>query len=156
MTSVTIAEVHAAQRLWGDGIVAIGQAYLDNGDYKAVGAAHVDRLYGYDLGPVLFKPTRAAARPFRLSKAEAISYFVTGVVPEDRGFALQPWSAVRFDNAGAFVQADFAVAMGSYVFTNANSGAETRMEYSFGYARDRDGQLRILLHHSSFPFSPTW
>jgi len=28
------------------------------------------------------------------------------------------------------------------------------VEYSFGYIKDEDGNLKIALHHSSLPYSP--
>jgi hypothetical protein len=64
---ITEAEVHEAQKIWGDGIVAIGNAFTNKEDYKALAATHVDTLYAYDEGTVLFKPTkgcRAAIPPF--------------------------------------------------------------------------------------------
>nr|VFJ52459.1 MAG: hypothetical protein BECKFW1821B_GA0114236_101224 [Candidatus Kentron sp. FW]VFJ53355.1 MAG: hypothetical protein BECKFW1821A_GA0114235_10424 [Candidatus Kentron sp. FW] len=153
-TSITKAEVLEAQKVWGDGIVAIGNAYTKKGDYKALATAHVDTLYAYDEGTVLFKPTKAAAQQFRLTEPDAISYFVTGVVPEDHGFALQPWSAVRFDNAGIIIDGDSAVAMGNYFFTDAKTGKEAKVEYTFGYVRAPDGKLLINVHHSAFPYQP--
>ncbi len=152
---ITEAEVQEAQKIWGDGIVAIGNAFTHKEDYKALAANHVDTLYAYDEGTVLFKPTKAAAQQFRLSEPDAISYFVTGVVPEDRGFALQPWSAVRFENAGILIDTDSAVAMGNYFFTDANTGKEAKAEFTFGYVRGEDGELLIDVHHSAFPYHPS-
>ena len=48
---------------------------------------------------------------------------------------------------------DSAVAMGDYVFTDATSGDEVRVEYTFGYRKNKDGKCRIFLHHSSVPYS---
>jgi hypothetical protein len=152
---ITKAEVEQAQKIWGDGIVAIGNAYKNKGDYKTLAAAHVDRLYAYDEGIVLFKPTKAAKQQFRLTEPDAVSYFVTGVVPEDHGFALQPWSAVRFENAGIFIDSDSAVAMGNYFFTDANTNKEVKVEFTFGYIRGADGKLLINLHHSALPYQPS-
>lgn len=123
--------------------------------YKKLAADHVDTLYAYDEGTVLFKPTKAAAQQFRHTEPEAISYFVTGVVPEDHGFALQPWSAVRFENDGIIIDSDSAVAMGDYFFTDANTGKEVMVEFTFGYIRGADGKLLINLHHSAFPYQPS-
>ena len=39
--------------------------------------------------------------------------------------------------------------MGNYYFTDL-SGAETKVEYTFGYQL-HEGRLHINLHHSSFP-----
>jgi len=151
---ITQEEVMAAQKSWGEAIVSIGNAYTNNEDYNLTAANVVNSLYGYDKGVVLFKPTKASEDPFRLTKEEALSYFVTGVVPEDHGFALQPWSNVRFENAGVIIAGNTATAMGNYYFTDAKSGDEAMVEYTFGYFKDEDGKLRINVHHSSLPYSP--
>ena len=147
-------EVVEAQKIWGEAIVAIGEAYTQKKDYKALAEEIVDTLYGYDEGAVLFKPTKASEKPFRLTKEEAISYFVTGIVPEDRGFAIQPWRKVRFENAEIIIDNDSAIAMGNYYFTDANTGKEAKVEFTFGYFKDENGKLRINMHHSSFPYRP--
>ncbi|WP_216825029.1 hypothetical protein [Agarilytica rhodophyticola] len=162
--AITKAEVYEAQRIWGEGIVAIGDAYTNGGDYKALAADHVATLYAYDQDTVLFKPTKAAEQQFRLNELDAVSYFVTGVVAEDKGFALQTWSAVRFENADIIIDSDSAVAMGNYFFTDANTGEEVKVEFTFGYVRDKDGDdddddeeggaLLINLHHSALPYNP--
>jgi hypothetical protein len=152
---ITIEDVHAAQQAWGDGIVAIGEASAEGGDARLLAAAFLDDLYAFELGPVLFKPTKAALVPFRGDRRAALSYFVAGdeAFPEDHGFALHPWRAVRFENTGVIPIPDGALAMGHYVFTTS-SDQETRVEYSFAYLRDPEGRLRIRLHHSSLPFVP--
>jgi hypothetical protein len=147
-------DVLAAEKAWGDAIVAIGKAYSHGEDYKALAKQYVDQLYAYDENTVLFKPTKAAKIPFRLSEDEAISYFVTGIVPEDHGFAIQPWSKVRFENVGIITDEDSATAMGHYYFTDAKSGKEVKAEYTLGYMKDEQGQMLITVHHSSFPYQP--
>ena len=148
-------DVIDAQETWGKAIVAIGKAYKNGGNYKALAANTVNKLYGYDEGTVLFKPTKALEEQFRLTQAQAVSYFVKGIVQEDKGFALQPWSKVRFENAGISLGCNDAVTMGNYYFTDVNTGKETKVEYTFGYHRNKDGKLMIDLHHSSLPFNPT-
>ncbi len=152
--AITEDEVTAAQQKWGDGIVVIGEAYSKGGDYRTLAEEHVDTLYGYDEGTVLFKPTKAAEHQFRLTEEDAISYFVGGVIDEDTGFALQPWTAVRFENAGTVIDSDSAVAMGNYYFTDGNTGEEAKVEYTFGYFRDDEGNLVINVHKSAFPYTP--
>lgn len=146
-TNITKDEVIAAQQAWGNGIVTIGKA----NDPKAAAQKHLDSLYGYDLGDVLFKPTKAAEEQFRGTESEALSYFVSGIVPEDKGFALAPYSKVRFENEGVITDCDSALAMGNYYFTNKD-GNEIKVEYSFGYVKDENGDLKINLHHSSLPY----
>jgi len=145
-------EVLAAQSQWGERLVAIGEAYLQHDDYRAVADDLVHDLYAYDEGPVLFKPTRAAACPFRKTEAEALSYFVQGVIEEDKGFAMQPWKQVRFENADIAIHGDSAFAMGNYYFTDRQTGDEVRIEYTFGYHKNAQGDVRINLHHSSMPY----
>jgi hypothetical protein len=114
----------------------------------------IKRLYGYDNGIVLFKPTKAKESQFRLSFEGAKSYFIGGNnnFMEDSGFALQPWTNVRFENASVILNEKTASAMGNYFFTEPN-GNIVKVEYSFGYFLDSNGNLKINLHHSSLPYS---
>jgi hypothetical protein len=152
--SITKEKVMNIQDKWGEGIVKIGIAFVENKDYTAVAQEHINTLYAYDLSPVLFKPTKAAKEQFRSTKDEALSYFVAtnGICTEDKGFAIQPWKAVRFENSDIIIHGDTALAMGNYYFTDTE-GNEVKVEYTFGYIMDHQGNLRINLHHSSVPFS---
>lgn len=154
ITGIERAEVEKAQALWAQAIVEIGKVFQEKGDYTAKAQSAIDSLYAYDLGPVLFKPTKAAEEPFRDDKEKALSYFVAtnGKCAEDQGFAVTPWTAVRFDNHEIICFDDCAQAMGEYYFTDLDGG-ETKVEYTFGYRRGPSGDLRIYLHHSSVPFS---
>jgi len=60
---------------------------------------------------------------------------------------------VQWDNAGTVIDSDSALAMGAYVFTRAD-GSQVTVEYSFGYERNDEGDLIIVLHHSSLPYQP--
>jgi len=151
---ITREQVINAQNTWGDAIVAIGKASENGGDFEGLAEETVDDLYAYDEGNVLFKPTLAAEQQFRLTEEDALSYFVGGDISEDKGFALQPWSKVRFENAALSLNCETALAMGNYYFTDAKTGEETKAEYSFGYIKDKDGKLLIILQHSSLPYNP--
>lgn len=150
---ITAEEVAAAQTAWGEGIVAIGKAFTEGGDFKAAAESHINEFYAYgDDNTVLFKPTLAAQDQFRGTFAEALSYFIGTDGTEDGGFAIKPWTAVRWENEGTVTDGDSAIAMGNYYFTDTD-GKDTKVEYTFGYLRDADGKLKINLHHSSLPFS---
>lgn len=149
---ITTEEVEAAQKEWGEGIVAISRAYTDGSDYSARARAHLDGLYNYGSGMVLFKPTLATEDQFRGTYDEALSYFVKGLRSEDTGFAIKGWTSVRFENEGIITDDDNAMAMGNYFFTNED-GTVTKVEYTFGYVRDENGKLRINVHHSSVPYA---
>lgn len=150
---ITRAEVETAQKAWGEGIVAIGSVFKQDGDYKARAAEHIRTLYAYDHGGVLFKPTLAAQQQFRNSFDDALSYFVTGHIAEDGGFAIKPWDNVRFGEQEIKLLDDTALAMGNYYFTPSGETAETKVEFTFVYTRDDQDNLRIVLHHSSVPYA---
>ena len=149
-------EVVEAQKLWGDGIVRIGKVFSDKGDYSKEAADFIQDMYGYDLSSVLFKPTLASDDQFRSSFDAALSYFVAGneAYPEDKGFAIKPYTKVTFDNTGIINNScRMAIAMGNYYFT-ATDGSETKVEYTFAYVKDKTGKLRIVTHQSSLPYTP--
>ena len=149
-------EVLDAQKIWSEGVVRIGQTYLENGDYETELVNFVDDVYGFNLGVVLFKPTLASVKQFRTSKEGALSYFIGGNAnyPEDHGFAINPWSAVRWENIGIKIVGNMAIAMGNYYFTPALGGDDVKVEYSFAYTKDDKGKLRIILHDSHLPYTP--
>ncbi len=151
---ITAEEVEAAQQAWGEGIVTIGKVFTEEGDYTQAARDHINAFYGYGESEILFKPTLAAEDQFRGSFDEALSYFVGGSIEEDGGFAIAPYTNVRWENEGTLLFGDAAVAMGNYFFTRTN-GDVVKVEYSFGYERGEDGELNIVLHHSSLPFNPS-
>ncbi len=154
--TITEQEVLDAQKIWGEGIVRIGKVYTEEGDYKAEAKKHIADLYGYNLGTVLFKPTLAAEKQFRTTEEGALSYFVghNENFPEDHGFAIKPWSAVRWESTGIKTEGNMAIAMGNYYFTPADGGDEVKVEYTFAYTKDDEGALRIIMHGSHLPYSP--
>lgn len=155
--SITENEVSDVQKAWGEGIVKIGQVYLDNGDYKAAATEHINNFYNYQEGPVLFKPTLTSQKQFRTDFQGALSYFIGGDAenyPEDHGFAIKPWSSVRWENIGTKIIGNMAIAMGNYYFMPAKGGDEVKVEYSFAYTKDKDSKLKIILHDSHLPYTP--
>jgi len=113
---ITKREVLEAQKAWADALVNIGKKYMDRQDYKQAAKDAVDELYTYQTGQVLFKPTKASDDKFRTTREGAISYFIghNKSFPEDKRFALEPWTNVRFKNAGLYINSNVAVVMGKY------------------------------------------
>jgi hypothetical protein len=127
---------------------------VDRSSCESYTSEFLNKLYAYQVGSVLFKPTKCEIEQFRPSKSEALSYFIAGddrACNEDKGFAINPWTKVRFENSGFILEENRAIAMGNYFFTDLD-GNEAKVEYTFGY-KLVDGNLRIDLHHSSFPYS---
>ncbi|MCY4273567.1 MAG: phosphoribosyl-AMP cyclohydrolase [bacterium] len=156
--TIAESELTAARNAWGTGLVATSQAYEADGidGARAAASRMLDELYGYGLGPVLFKPTMASGeQTFRTAKKGALSYFV-GHDPEyplDGGFGLKGWRAVRSKTAASFIDGDVALWMGWVEMTD-KGGQATTVDKSFAYKKDADGMLRIVLHHSSLPYQP--
>ena len=152
---ITKEQVIKAQNEWGQGVVKIGALKNSRLDCESYTNDFLDRLYSFENGPVLFKPTKCAAEQFRPTKAEATSYFIAGddrACQEDKGFAINPWTKVRFENSGFILEDNRAIAMGNYFFTDLDNN-EAKVEYTFGYKLS-NGKLKIDLHHSSFPYNP--
>lgn len=149
---ITLDDVQKAQAGWGKAVVAIGKA---GEDAPGVAEAAARSAYAFDLGPIQFKPTLAAEQPFRPDLEGALSYFVGGneKFAEDKGFALKPWSKVRFENHNIKMQDNIAIAMGHYYFTGPD-GEETKVEYTKGYVKTPDEQVLIFLQDSSMPYAP--
>ncbi len=148
---ITLDDVKAAQKMWGDAVVKIGAA----GDKAPeVAKAAAEAAYAFELGPIQFKPTLATDQPFRPDLEGTLSYFVSGnsKYPEDKGFALKPWTNVRFDNFNIKTFGNIAIAMGHYYFTDKATGKETKVEYTKGYVKMDDGRVLLFLQDSSEPY----
>ncbi len=150
---ITLDNIENVQKEWGDSLVKLGSLKSNKEACNNEAESLINRLYGYQNGTVLFKPTKAKDNQFRLTFEGAKSYFIgeNSNFFEDKGFALQPWTNVRFENASVILNKKTAVAMGNYFFTETN-GNEVKVEYTFGYFLDSNQDLRINLHHSSFPY----
>lgn len=153
---ITVSDLEAAQRGWCDALISISKTHREGGDAKALAEKIIDAAYNYSLAPVLFKPTLAYGdQTFRVTREGALAYFVGGntAFPDDKGFALKPWTSARFDNAATYIEGNIGITMGHVILTDT-SGNETRVEKTWGFRRGDDGKLRIFLHKSAIPFSP--
>lgn len=157
-TNITEAEVQSMQEAWGKALVEISTDYSKSGIKKATATANrvLDTAYGYNMGPVLFKPTLThGEQTFRTTKEGALAYFVgqNKNFPNDSGFALKGWQKYEFKNAGVYINGDMAITMGNVYLTDKD-GKVTVVDKTWGFKKDDKGQLRIVLHHSSLPYSP--
>ena len=152
---ITLNNIENVQKEWGDSLVKLGSLKSNKEACNNEADTLINKLYGYNNGTVLFKPTKAKDNQFRLTFEGAKSYFIgeNSNFYEDKGFALQPWTNVRFENASVVLKKDSAIAMGNYFFTE-NNGNEVKVEYTFGYFLSEKKNLKINLHHSSLPFNP--
>lgn len=146
----------SVNRSWENSINRLHRNFLSlpytRNQHSSAAIEHIEEFYAFDSGQVLFKPTLASVDQFRGTKKEDLSYFIGQDLAEDKGFALAPYTKVRWENEGIITDQDSALAMGNYFFTKKD-GKEVKVEYTFGYVKDEEGNLKINLHHSSIPYS---
>ncbi len=149
-------EVEQAQQVWCEALVGISAAKLAGQDPKPLAEAALDKAYFYQEYPVLFKPTLTVGeQTFRFDREGALAYFIGGssTYKDDSGFALKGWTVCRPEVRNVVASGDMILAMGNLYFTDAE-GKSIYVDKTFGYLRDQTGALRIVLHHSSLPYTP--
>jgi hypothetical protein len=154
---ITESEVLAAQQAWCKALVDISAVHAKSGQgaAKALAEKVIDSAYGYQMGAVLFKPTLTEApQTFRITREGALAYFVGGNAsfPKDTGFALKGWTKCEIANSAVFIAGDSANTMGNVMFT-AKDGKVTTVDKTWAFVKDDAGKLRIVVHHSSLPYS---
>ena len=149
---ITKKEILVFQEKWGKGIVSLSQTFNSNGDYINEAIDFIKMLYAYEHEEVLFKPTLASERQFRLNISSALSYFVGGNpdFSEDSGFAIKGWENVRWENAGIKIENNCAICMGNYFFSMKGE-EDLKVEYSLVFKKFADN-LKLILHDSHLPY----
>lgn len=156
--TISETDMEKACETWGTALVALSDTFEAEGleAARSLAGQAIDALYAYADGPVLFKPTLASGdQSFRPTRDGALAYFVghDDMYPRDGGFGIKGWRSAEFHTKATFTQGDVAIWMGRAVFTDKD-GNVVEADKSFGYKRDADGKLRIVLHHSSLPYQP--
>jgi hypothetical protein len=149
---IILEEVEVIQNDWSNSLLELSALHQKNIDISNQTSDFIDRLYFYDFGDVLFKPTLASQTQFRKTKEGALSYFIgnNNKFPEDSGFALKSWTNIIWENSSIKIIGNIALAMGNYYFIN-NKG-KLKVEFSFVYKKDENNNLRIILHDSHLPY----
>ncbi|KRD23875.1 hypothetical protein ASE39_24355 [Acidovorax sp. Root267] len=155
--AISESEVLAAQQAWCKALIDISNANTSGGQAaaKALAEKVIDSAYGYQMGAVLFKPTLTEVpQTFRVTREGALSYFVGGnpAFPKDTGFALKGWTKCEIANSAVFIAGDSANTMGNVMFTGKD-GKVTTVDKTWAFVKDDAGKLRIVVHHSSLPFT---
>lgn len=160
---ITKDQVLEQQKFWGDGVIKIGSLKETPKECKSFAQSFLEKLYNFQNGTILFKPTKCAIQQFRKTLEDASSYFIGDVLEclegvekkcvEDQGFATNtPWKEIRFENSDMILENNRAIAMGNYFFIDFED-KEIKVEYTFGY-KLINNELKIDLHHSSLPYNP--
>ena len=141
---------------WGKELIAISTTYEEKGIEQATSIASemLDRIYGFEFGPILFKPTLSGGeQTFRTTKQGALSYFVghDPHYPADTGFGIKFWREVKSETSAIMIEGTVAMWMGWVIFTDKERNM-VKVEKSFCFRRSQSGELKIVLHHSSLPY----
>ena len=145
-----------ARSAWGESMIEISQAYEKKGIEQATVVANkmLDNLYGFEFGAVLFKPTLSGGnQTFRSDKEGALSYFVGNnpKYPMDSGFGIKDWLEVKSETSSVLIDQNIAMWMGWVTFIN-KEGTSIKVDKSWGYKKNENRNLKIVLHHSSLPY----
>jgi hypothetical protein len=153
--TISAEEARNALENWGKGLVKIAQAHLKGKNAKEVAKDVIKQAYNYNEAEVLFKPTLASAITFRKTFEGALSYFVGGdqKFAEDAGFALNPWKKADFEIAGIYTSGDTAMIMGNKHLMKED-GSIVKANFTMGFKKNIEGEVKIVLHHSSLPYQP--
>ena len=146
--------VETTQQKWGSIVIEIGKAYKKNEGLENLTSELLHNIYAFNHCEVLFKPTLAKHNQFRSTKDEFLSYFLgqNKVCNEDSGFALKGWRSIEFKNYKIIEQNNQLLAMGNYYFKD-NEDKLLKVEYTFGFIKVSNNELKINLHHSSLPYN---
>ena len=146
--NINSIEVEDFLNSWKDGVIDIGIAYQEGHDYREKARVFIETHYAFDTGEVLFKPTFTNDVVFRNNLEDALSYFVSGDISEDSGFAIKPWADIKTSEVSFILEDNLCAVMGVLNLKPLNSEDETRIAFTFILVKDND-KFKIKVHHSS-------
>ena len=141
-------EVEDFLNSWKDGVIDIGIAYQEGNDYREKARGFIEKHYAFDIGDVLFKPTFTNDVVFRNNLEDALSYFVSGDISEDSGFAIKPWEDIKASELNFIIEDNLCAVMGVFNLKPLNSENKTKITFTFILVKDND-KFKIKVHHSS-------
>ena len=145
---ISPVEVEGFLNSWKDGVIAIGIAYQEGSDYREKARAFIATHYAFDIGEVLFKPTFAKDVVFRNNFEDALSYFVSGKISEDSGFAIKPWENIDVSNINFLIESGLCAVHGILNLQSSDSVNQTKIAFTFILVKANDN-IKIKIHHSS-------
>ena len=78
----------------------------------------------------------------------ALSYFIGGSIPEDNGFAIEPWEKINISEMTHLIEDNLIITMGVFKFISCNRNDSTSVVFTF-ILKSTDNRLKIKVHHSS-------
>ena len=146
--------IKITQEKWATLVLQIGNAHRNNINLDKLVSELLHDVYAFNHTDLLFKPTLAKQKQFRSTKEEFISYFLgqNKVCEEDTGFAIKDWKSIKFENYKIVELNNYFLSMGNYFFEKEKNEF-LKVEYTFGFIKINNNELRINLHHSSLPYN---
>ena len=141
-------EVEDFLKSWKDGVLEIGSAYRKDNNYKEVAKAFINKHYAFEDGNVLFKPTYTTEVVFRNNLESALSYFISGDISEDSGFAIKPWENIDVSNINFLIESGLFAVHGILNLQSSDSVNQTKIAFTFILVKTNDN-IKIKIHHSS-------
>jgi len=148
-TEINADEVNNFLNSWASGVIEIGKTFKDGGNIAYKAKEFIDSHYAFDFQDVLFKPTYVKEVVFRNTRDEALSYFISGDIKEDKGFALKPWEKISLDKIYILNEHNITITMGILNLKPLDTLDEIRLAFTFVLIKDDKDQLKIKVHHSS-------
>ena len=105
-------------------------------------------LKDFSSGNVLFKPTFTSDVIFRNNFEDALSYFISGDISEDSGFAIKPWQDIKVSEVNFLAEDNFCAVMGVLNLKSLNSENQTKIAFTFVLVKNNN-RIKIKIHHSS-------
>ena len=65
---------------------------------------------------------------------------------------MKGWTKCEIANSAVFIHRDTASTLGNVLFTDKD-GKVTTVDKTWTFVKDESGKLRIVVHHSSLPFT---
>ncbi|MGB0573902.1 MAG: hypothetical protein ACPGKT_02815 [Hyphomicrobiales bacterium] len=142
-------KVIAFLKSWTDGVISIGKTYQRDGDFQEEAEFFLNTHYAFSENEVLFKPTFTKDVIFRHNFNQALSYFVSGSISEDRGFAIRPWKKIELhDQPKIITEGDVVIVMGALDFYHFEGEAPALVAFTF-VLKEFGESFKIIVHHSS-------
>ncbi len=143
------AKVLEFLKSWTDGVISIGKTYQHEGNFQEEAEFFLNSHYAFGESEVLFKPTFTKDVIFRHIFDQALSYFVSGNISEDRGFAIRPWKKIELHNQPNILrEVDVTIVMGALDFYHFESEVPSIVAFTF-VLKEFEGRFKIIVHHSS-------
>ncbi|HIE53772.1 MAG TPA: TonB-dependent receptor [Chromatiaceae bacterium] len=141
LENITAGEVSRAQEIWGAGIVAIGKAHTDGGDYVKAAEEHLDNLYAFD--DVKIKPT-GAVKPEKTDTVDLGLRYTTALIQAQ----VAGWYTY-YDNR--IISTTTELEGGGTLTTDRNVGAHHDTPVEISSMRSPPGMMQIMWHQPRAP-----